>query len=756
MTSTGRGFAALLDSFGAIDGFMLPIAAAAGLACTAGLTAAVIHYRGLCRQWRDEHRNLSSLVENLSEGIYRSSLDGRQLSANRALVKLNGYETEAELLAAVKNIGSEWYVDPKRRDEFREILQRDGYVEDFVSEIYRHKTRERIWITESARIVHHRRNGRALYYEGSVREITETVTRLRLEEQFQKLTSNLPGGLFQIVRGRSFDIAVNYLSEGFQNLLEVPIEEHIAGRELFSRFVKPEDRKAYFSAFRASYDTMEPLDHEFRITTATGKEKWLRISAKPERLDDGQVSWYGYVSDISLRKRQALEIEELAFYDPLTKLPNRRLLTERIARSAKICRRTRMPSALFFIDLDNFKSLNDTQGHGIGDEYLVEISSRLRHCVRDSDTVARMGGDEFVVILDGLGDSDAEAASKAIMAGNKMLAALRRPFERGELRHSSSASMGVVVFSGHERDGDDLLKRADIAMYQAKGAGRDGLALFDENWMDGEKERFTLLEDFRRALEDETLELQFQPQVDREGRVAGAEGLLRWRHPRLGMVPPDRFIALAEQAGLMHQLCRFVLASGVRTLARWQRHPETADLGLSLNVSVQSFSGPQFMPFLESLLADHAIDASRLTIEFTEHVMATDQALVASRMKTLKSAGLRFSLDDFGTGYSSLARLKSLPFDEVKIDGSFVRDIETSDGDRALVRTILAMANTLGLDAVAEHVETRSQEAFLYAFGCDLFQGYLYAPACREEVFLEAARARATAGNAVEPLRLEA
>ncbi|WP_158264400.1 EAL domain-containing protein [Nitratireductor sp. StC3] len=746
----------MLENFSAIEGFMLPAATAGAAACLAGLTAAVIHYRGRCRQWRDEHRNLSSLVENLSEGIYRSSLDGRQLSANRALVKLNGYETEAELLAAVKNIASEWYVDPKRRDEFREILQRDGYVEDFVSEIYRHKTRERIWITESARIVHHRRTGRPLYYEGSVREITETVTRLRLEEQFQKLTSNLPGGLFQIVRGRSFDITVNYLSDGFENLLEVPIEEITAGRQLFARFVNPDDRKAYFGAFRTSYDTMEPLDHEFRITTATGKEKWLRMSAKPERLNDGQVSWHGYVSDISLRKRQALEIEELAFYDPLTKLPNRRLLAERIARSAKTCRRTRKPGALFFIDLDNFKSLNDTQGHDIGDDYLVEISSRLRQCVRETDTVARMGGDEFVVILDGLGDSEAAAASQAIIAGNKMLSALRRPFERGELRHSSSASMGVVVFGEHDTAGDDLLKRADIAMYQAKGAGRDGLALFDERWMNGEQERFTLLEDFRRALEEKTLELQFQPQIDREGRVAGAEGLLRWRHPRLGMVPPDRFIALAEQAGLTHQLCRFVLASGVKTLAGWQQNPETAGLGLSLNVSVQSFSGPQFVSFLENLLEEHAIEASRLTIEFTEHVMATDQTLVANRMNALKSSGLRFSLDDFGIGYSSLARLKSLPFDEVKIDGSFVRDIENSDGDRALVRTILAMANTLGLDAVAEHVETRSQEAFLYAFGCDLFQGYLYAAAMPETAFLEFARAPETAASVDDALRAQA
>ena len=700
----------------------------------AALVLALLRSRNLYRRSADAFDNLSELVENLSEGIYRSSLEGRQLSANPALVKLNGYDTEAELLEAVKDIGNEWYVDPNRRNQFRDILNRDGYVEDFVSEIYRHKTRERIWVTESARIVRDKRSGRPLYYEGSVREITETVERLRLEEQFRKLTNHLPGGLFQFSGTCADDMKITYLSEGFENLTGIAVSEHYRRGKMFQMLVLEEDREAYYDAFRQAKETGH-FDHEFRIVAATGTEKWLRMTAKPERSEE-TIIWHGYVSDISLRKRQALEIEDLAYYDPLTRMPNRRLLNDRIAQAVRNCRRGGRSAALFFIDLDNFKTLNDTQGHDVGDEYLVDIAGRLRQCVRETDTVARMGGDEFVVILEDLGDSDAAAASRAIVMANQLLAALRIPFERDEIRHNSSASIGVVVFDGRERRADELLKRADIAMYQAKGAGRDGLALFDPSWMDGETERFTLLGELRRAISDEALELHYQPQIDRNGQVAGVEGLLRWSHPRLGMVPPDRFIPLAEQSGLMNQLCSFVMATGVATLARWQRRPETRTLRLALNVSVQSFAGSGFVPLLAGLIADHGIDASRLTIEFTEHVMAKDRVTVTAHMEALKAHGVRFSLDDFGTGYSSLARLKALPFDEVKIDGSFVQDIEESENDRALVRTILAMANTLGLDAVAEHVETRNQEAFLHAFGCDLFQGYLYRPACREPELL--------------------
>jgi diguanylate cyclase (GGDEF)-like protein/PAS domain S-box-containing protein len=712
-----------------------------------------LRYRRLYRAALDEQLNNRDLIENLSEGIYRSTPDGRQISANRALVRLNGYASEAEQIAGVKDIATEWYVDPTRRDEFRAILKRDGKVEDFVSEIWRHKTRERIWITESARAVRHKKSGKLLYYEGSVREITETVERLKLEEQFRKLTSQLPGALFQFVQRADGARAIQYLSAGFWRLLDLPDNEPIASLETFEDRILPDDRQEYERSMRESAASLEPWTHEFRIATRQRLGKWLRISAHPESVD-GIVTWHGYLADISMRKRHEMEIEELAYFDALTKLPNRRLFLQRMAEAIAGCERDGDHGALLFIDLDNFKTLNDTQGHDVGDALLAQVAERLRGCVGERDMVARIGGDEFVVVLAADGSDRARATRHAVIAANRVLGALRHPFEIGSLRHVASASLGVVVFDGREKRADELLKCADIAMYEAKAAGRNGVALFDPVTMEREAERYQLVSDLRTALAGDQLDLYFQPQVDAEGMISGAEALIRWRHPALGMVFPDQFVSLAEQFGLNDELSRFVLSRGIETLACWQRIPETAGLRLALNVSVQSFASDGFVGGLKELIETHAVDATRLTLELTEHVMAKDQTQIALRMGELKRLGVRLSLDDFGTGYSSLTYLKKLPFDEVKIDGGFVADIENGENDRALVKTILAMARNLGLTAVAEHVENIRQQAFLRAFGCDFFQGYLYGKAVPEKQFLELAST--WRGAALEAVRRRA
>nr|MBA3446552.1 EAL domain-containing protein [Pseudaminobacter sp.] len=314
---------------------------------------------------------------------------------------------------------------------------------------------------------------------------------------------------------------------------------------------------------------------------------------------------------------------------------------------------------------------------------------------------------------------------------------LNTGFQLGALHHVASASVGVVPFDGAASGVDEILKRADFAMYQAKAAGRNGVALFDPATMDRESQRYRLLGDLREGFADNQLALHFQPQVDDTGRVTGAEALVRWNHPTLGPIVPDQFVALAEQSGLNDELAAFVFKTGFTALADWQNDPMTAHLRLALNVSVQSFSSDQFIPMVKKMIDAHGVDPTKLTFELTEHVMAKDHCRIAARMAEAKRLGVRLSLDDFGTGYSSLAYLKQLPFDEVKIDGSFVADIEGSDGDRALVKTILAMARTLGLTAVAEHVENVRQEAFLRAFGCDFLQGFLYSPAVPAEKFLE-------------------
>jgi diguanylate cyclase (GGDEF)-like protein/PAS domain S-box-containing protein len=693
-------------------------------------------YRKLYLASRLSQEQYGDLIENLSEGVYRSSLDGRQISANKALVRLNGYESEAEMLASVADIGTEWYVDPARRDEFRQILQRDGKVEDFVSEIYRHKTRERIWISESARLVIDRRKGSAAYYEGSVREITETLKRLKLEEQFRKLTSELPGALFQFVVRNDGSTTIAYASTALERITGIPIDNFVANPSLFTQLVDEQDLAEFRQSLQDAALRRTGWEHEFRIRAGDGQNKWTRVTASPEFAAD-HVTWHGYLADVSVRKSYEMEIEELAFFDPLTKLPNRRMFLNRMGEALSGCKARSDNNVLLFIDLDNFKSLNDTQGHDVGDAFLVQVADRLRHCMSPKDLVARIGGDEFVIIIEAAGADQPVATRSGIAAAGQVLAALHQPFDLGEVSHTASASVGVVVFDGSETRADEILKRADIAMYEAKGAGRNRMALFDPATMNRESERYRLLSDLRGAFEREELELYYQVQVDDHGRPCGAEGLLRWHHPKLGLIFPDRFIPLAEQFGLNDLLTRYVLNAGIRTLAKWQSKPATAHLRLALNVSAQSFNTDCFAAQLAEAIALHGIDASKLTIELTEHVMANDHEQVAERMGEVKKLGARLSLDDFGTGYSSLAYLKSLPFDEIKIDGGFVADIESGDSNRALVKTILVMARNLGLSAVAEHVENVRQEAFLRAFGCDYFQGYFYGRAVSSAEFLK-------------------
>jgi diguanylate cyclase (GGDEF)-like protein/PAS domain S-box-containing protein len=696
----------------------------------------MLRYRRLYFTARAEQSNTDELIENLSEGIYRSLPNGRQIKANRALVKLNGYDSEAEMLANVRDIAREWYVEPGRRDQFKRILERDGQIVDFVSEIWRHKTRERIWVTESARLVRDKGSGKVLYYEGSIREITETVKRLKLEEQFSKLMREVPGSLFQCTVTPGQPGVVDYLSPGFERLSGIPASAQVANWRAFLDRVPDDDRKLYSRVFAFDGSAPQPFDMEHRYVCPLGNQKWIRVSATPE-ICDGSVVWHGYMSDVTLRKNNQLAVERLAYFDTLTGLPNRRAFLDRMGAAVESRRSGGGRGALLFIDLDNFKSLNDTQGHDVGDQYLVKVAERLQQSVGADDLVARIGGDEFVVLIAGAGADEPAAMRQAITIGNRLIAAMRQPFDLGTVSHRASASIGVVVFDGTSAAPDEVLKRADLAMYEAKSAGRDNLAIYDPVSMNREAERYKLLADLRDTLGrgGDEMELHYQPLMDGDGRVVAAEALIRWNHPRHGLIMPDRFIPLAEQFGLICDIGTLVLARATQTLARWRRDRRLAGLSLSVNLSVQCLQNDELVPWVAGLLAEHELPGRLLTVEVTEHVLARDQAVIADRMVQLKALGVRLALDDFGTGYSSLTYLKTLPFDEVKIDGSFVADIETTESDRTLVKTILVMAQTLGLVAVAERVETFQQEAFLRSHGCDRFQGWLYAKAMPEAGF---------------------
>lgn len=723
----------LSQLFGAGNG-PTAVLLASGTVAAGGLISA-LRYR---RRWiaeRDDNTNNRDLISNLSEGVYRSLPNGRQLSANPALVKLNGYLTEAEMLAAVGNIAGEWYVDPNRRHEFQKIMLEDGVVSDFVSEIYRHKTRERIWISESARAVYHRRTGKLLYYEGSVREVTETLNRLNLEENYRKLISQIPGGLFQYSQHKDKIFRVSYYSDGLYQFTGLKPTDEIENPSLFTDLVIDEDRAAFAQSVAKCQRECTAWDHEFRIRTPQGVVKWVRATAAPEISGD-TIIWHGYAADVSIRKGQEMKIRELAFLDSLTKLLNRDSLVERISQSIG-----RGASdgygTLMFIDMDNFKSLNDSHGHDVGDNFLRQVAQRYSAAVGQDGVTARFGGDEFVVFVANAGHDEASATKNAINLANRLLSETKRIFVLDKVAHEASASIGIVVFARESAQTDDLLKRADIAMYGAKNSGRNAVALFDPALLKIEEERYAMIAKIRSGIATGQFELHYQPQVNHLGKIHAAEALMRWHHPEIGLVRPDQFIPLAEQSGLINALSKIALEHGIDTLSQWQKSPHTCNINLSINVSVKSFDAPDFISHLEELISKSRINPKHLTLEFTEHVMAKDQPGVAARMHHLKKHGIKFSLDDFGIGYSSIDYLRRLPFDEVKIDGSFVQDIEYNATDRELVRTIIVMAKTLNLSTVAEHVENSAQQDLLHSFGCAHFQGFLYSPAIPADRFNE-------------------
>ena len=452
---------------------------------------------------------------------------------------------------------------------------------------------------------------------------------------------------------------------------------------------------------------------------------FLTISAVVD--DAGVISHYvGSHVDISQLKEAAEEIERLAFYDPLTGLPNRRLLQDRLKMAVSTSRRNQRKGALLFIDLDNFKTLNDSLGHDFGDLLLQEVAFRLVDTVRAVDTIARLGGDEFVVVLSGLSEQDGEAAHQAESVAKKISTSLNQPYRLAGHDYHTSPSIGIVLFVSNDQSIEELLKRADIAMYQAKASGRNSIRFFDPQMQADIALRLGLEEDLRLALLQQQFLLCFQPQVDDAGHATGAEVLLRWNHPQRGWISPADFIPLAEQTGLILGIGDWVLRAACLQIDIWSGIDQFRELQLAVNVSARQFSQPDFVEQVCQIVRDSDINPNRLKLELTESAVLDDVDDAVQKMRALREFGVCFSMDDFGTGYSSLASLKKLPIDQLKIDQSFVRDIASCTDDAVIVQTIIAMAQSLGMEVIAEGVETEQQQRFLIAQGCRLFQGYLF------------------------------
>lgn len=462
--------------------------------------------------------------------------------------------------------------------------------------------------------------------------------------------------------------------------------------------------------------------------------EWLTINAVLS--PSGSVTHYvSSFSDITQNKAAEAEVHRLAYYDPLTQLPNRRLLQDRLGQALALANRENQQGALIYLDLDNFNTLNDSRGHDTGDRLLVEVALRLQQALSKADTVARLGGDEFVVILENLSEEPVAAAAVARHYGESIGKTIAQPFILKGQNFLTTASIGICLFRGNETV-EDLLKNAEIAMYQANGAGRDAVRFFDPEVQAVLDSRRKLEADLRQAHTRSELMLYYQPQLDEKRGVTGAEVLLRWQHPERGFIPPSEFIPLAEESGSILPVGRWVLEGACWQIKVWSADSRLQKLCLAVNVSSLQFREEGFVDMITGLVRETEIDPTRLKLELTESLILEDVESANAKIVALKALGIRFSMDDFGTGYSSLAYLTRLPLDELKIDKSFVSNLPGNPDDEVITQTIISMGRNLGLKVVAEGVEKEKQRCFLEAHGCHLYQGYLYSPPIPVDAFV--------------------
>jgi diguanylate cyclase (GGDEF)-like protein/PAS domain S-box-containing protein len=467
---------------------------------------------------------------------------------------------------------------------------------------------------------------------------------------------------------------------------------------------------------------------------------WLSVSSISG--SDGAASYFVVcLYDITANKATQDEISQLAYFDSLTHLPNRRKLNRRLSEILTNAPTDNLHGALLFIDLDNFKSINDTRGHAAGDLLLIEVGNRLLHAVRGSDIVARVGGDEFVVLLSALVADPVEATHQATLVGKEILARLAKPYKLDGFIFNCSASVGISLFSHADREAD-VLQQADMAMYQAKRTGRNSLCIFDPAMKEAVSAYSNLEQELGQATRRNELELFFQPQCDFDGRIVSAEALLRWRHPTRGLIGPKDFIHIAEESGLILPIGLWVLIDACRQIQLWDSDLIMKDIQIAINVSAAQFKQMGFVDEVIRVIVESGINPARIKFELTESMMHSIDETRA-KMEKIRELGVRFSLDDFGTGYSSLSSLIQLPLEQLKIDQSFVSKMLSKPADQMVVKTIIGMAHSLGLEVIAEGLETEEQKDFLHLHGCSLYQGYLFSPALPVDQFFALVQSQA-------------
>jgi diguanylate cyclase (GGDEF)-like protein/PAS domain S-box-containing protein len=721
-----RGHAVFETTHVRKDGSLLPIEVSARLIELEGERCIFSVVRDISeRKTAEEALMLTQIaVDRSSDAVFWMDMDGRVFKVNDQACRNLGY-TRDELVGMhvwdfdPNFVGCDW---PARMEALRG------------KQSWRHESTHRrkdgsIFPIEV--IANHVRYNDKEYTIAFTRNLSDSrraeVALRESEERLRQAIRVSQTGIFD--HNHLTDII--YWSREQRAIYGIGLEEPVT-LEGFLAWVYPEDRDRIGDAVQRAHDPRGDglFDVQHRIVRRDGQLRWVMTRSQTLFEGEGEARrparTVGAVLDITERMRAEEKVAYLAFYDSLTGLGNRRLLHDRLERAVAVSARNKLYGALLFIDLDHFKTINDSVGHEYGDLLLQEVAQRLGAVLREADTISRPGGDEFVVILEEIGADRQQAAAHAKAASDKILQTLAKRYYLQEREYTGTASIGVVLFRGHEDKIDELLKRSDMAMYEAKKAGR-GLARFFDPLMQATFERSARLEaDIRKAVDRGEFVLHYQLRVGRDGRALGAEALLRWPHHQRGLVPPGEFIPLCEDTGLILPVGEWVLETACAQLRAWEAHPATRALKISVNISAKQFRQDNFVEQVVRILDKSGIDPALLELELTESMFLDNIEHSIAKMRRLRESGVLFALDDFGTGYSSLAYLKKLPLNQVKIDQSFVRDIAVDKNDEIIVQTIIKMGQTLGLEVIAEGVETEEQRRMLEHHGCENFQGYLF------------------------------
>ncbi len=680
------------------------------------------------QQLKDLQSNSQRMLDSMAEGMYGVDTSGNCTFVNAAFLRILGYEQEGEIIG-------------KHIHELIHYAHQDGTLyPSHECRMYRaYQAKQAINVDDE---VFWRKDGTSVAVEYWSHPIVENGKTIGAVATFLDITERKKAEAI-LLRNK---VVIETAQDGFwmTNAQGFILEANQAYATM-SGYSVDELLNMHISQLEANETSQEEVEAHIRKIIAQGSDQFeTRHRHKNGYFVDVEVSvtfiaklqlFFVFCRNISERKKSEQEIHQLAFYDSLTQLPNRRLLMDRLQLAFAVSERNAQYGAVMFLDLDRFKSLNDTKGHDIGDLLLIEVAKRLQLCVRDVDVVARFGGDEFVVVLEMLGAAIHEAANQAELLAEHIRDALNEPYQLKNHLHHATPSIGIVLFKGHHTSMDDLLKHADTAMYQSKNAGRNTIRFYDPALQAALQARIHLEQELHVALEQQQFRLFYQIQMDNTQRPLGAEGLLRWMHPTRGVVVPDEFVFLLEETGLIVNIGLWVLQTACEQLKMWEQDPVAHGLTLSINVSAKQFHQADFVAQLQRILQETGAQAGLLKLELTESTVLEHVDDTIAKMHELKSLGISLSMDDFGTGYSSLQYLKRLPLDQIKIDQAFVRDIVSDPNDAAIIQAIIAMSNALGLSVIAEGVENKAQQAFLERHGCNIFQGYLFSRPIMPEQF---------------------